>query len=47
MIIDEYRVFNGKGKTAYLGNTYRVYDPSTRAWTYQFTEPGRSPFSNP
>jgi hypothetical protein len=47
MIIDEYRVFNGEGKTAYLGNTYRVYDPSTRAWTYQFTEPGRGPFSNP
>jgi hypothetical protein len=47
MIIDEYRVFNGEGKTAYLGYTYRVYDPSTRAWTYQFTEPGRGPFSNP
>ena len=47
MIIDEYRVFKGEGKTAYLGNTYRVYDPSTRAWTYQFTEPGRGPFSNP
>jgi hypothetical protein len=47
MIIDEYRVFNSEGKTAYLGNTYRVYDPLTRAWTYQFTEAGRGPFSNP
>ncbi len=47
MIVDEYRVFSGIGKTAYLGNTYRIYDPLTRAWTYQFTEPGRGPFSRP
>jgi hypothetical protein len=48
MAIDEFRVFNGVGKTAYLGETYRVYNPSTKKWDFQFTDfqfagPGEAP----
>ncbi len=39
MVVDEYRVFDGEGGTAYLGETYRVFNPSAKRWEFRFVEP--------
>jgi hypothetical protein len=39
MVVDEYRVFDDRGETAYLGETYRVYNPSHKRWEFRFVEP--------
>lgn len=39
MIIDEFRVFNGSGRTAFLAETYRVYNPVKKIWDFQATLP--------
>src|SRR5262245_4735869 len=38
MVVDEYRISDGSGGTAYLGETYRVYNPKARRWEYRFVE---------
>jgi len=32
MVVDEYRVFDDDGATVYLGETYRVFNPSAKRW---------------
>jgi hypothetical protein len=39
MVVDEYRISDGEGGTAYLGETYRVYNPSVKRWDFRFVEP--------
>ena len=39
MVVDEYRVFDDSGATVYLGETYRVFNPSTKHWEFRFVEP--------
>ena len=39
MVVDEYRVFDDQGGTAYLGETYRVFNPSKQQWEFRFVEP--------
>src|SRR5262245_51452749 len=39
MVVDEYRISDGSGGTAYLGETYRVYNPKAKRWDYRFVEP--------
>ena len=39
MGVDEFRIFDGEGGTAYLGETYRVYNPKAKRWEYRFVEP--------
>ena len=39
MVVDEYRISDGSGGTAYLGETYRVYNPKAKRWEYRFVEP--------
>ena len=39
MVVDEYRVFDDQGGTAYLGETYRVFNPSKKQWEFRFVEP--------
>ena len=38
MVMDEFRAFNGAGRTAYLGLSYRVYDLNTKKWDFEFTD---------
>ena len=39
MVVDEYRVFDDQGETVYLGETYRVFNPSKKRWEFRFVEP--------
>jgi hypothetical protein len=39
MVVDEFRISDGEGGTAYLGETYRVYNPSAKRWEFRFVEP--------
>jgi hypothetical protein len=39
MIVDEYRLFDDAGNTAYLGETYRVYNPQSKEWEFRYVEP--------
>jgi hypothetical protein len=39
MVVDEYRVFDDGGETVYLGETYRVFNPSKKRWEFRFVEP--------
>jgi hypothetical protein len=41
MIVDEYRLFDDAGNTAYLGETYRVYNPQSKEWEFRYVEPYR------
>ena len=38
MILDEYRTDNGAGGTAFLGETYRAYNPEKNVWTFEATQ---------
>jgi len=38
VIFDEYRTDNGSGGTAFLGETYRAYNPEKNAWTFEATQ---------
>jgi hypothetical protein len=38
MIFDEYRTDNGSGGTAFLGETYRAYNPERNAWSFEATQ---------
>lgn len=35
MVYDEFRADNGAGGTPFLGETYRAYNPETKAWTFR------------
>lgn len=37
MVYDEFRADNGSGGTSFLGETYRAYNPETKAWTFRAT----------
>jgi hypothetical protein len=37
VVSDEFRTANGSGGTAVVVETYRAYNPATRAWTFQTT----------
>jgi hypothetical protein len=39
VLADEYRAFDDKGATAYLGLTYRAFNPATREWDIRYLEP--------
>jgi hypothetical protein len=39
MVVDEYRLFDSAGKTAYLGETYRVYNSQHKQWEFRYVEP--------
>jgi hypothetical protein len=39
MVTDEYRAFDDQGKTVYLGETYRVYNPQKKRWEFRYVEP--------
>lgn len=38
MVHDEFRADNGSGGTLFVGETYRAYNPVTKAWTFQATQ---------
>ncbi len=38
MVYDEFRADNGFGVTAFLGETYRAYNPQTKSWTFRATQ---------
>lgn len=38
MIFDEYRTDNGAGKTLFLGETYRTYNPDKKTWAFEATQ---------
>lgn len=37
MVVDEFRLFNGLGQTAYIAETYRAFDPVKKTWTFRAT----------
>jgi hypothetical protein len=37
MVSDEFRTDNGAGGTAVVAETYRAYNPATKAWSFQAT----------
>jgi len=37
VVSDEFRTDNGSGGTAVIVETYRAYNPATKAWTFQTT----------
>lgn len=37
MVVDEFRAFNRSRETVLLGETYRVYNPAKKMWTFQGT----------
>ena len=39
MVTDEYRILDDQGKTVYLGETYRVFNPSKKQWEFRYVEP--------
>jgi hypothetical protein len=38
MIFDEYRTDNGAGRTLFLGETYRTYNPDKKTWAFEATQ---------
>jgi len=38
MVFDEYRTDNGAGGTAFLGETYRAYNPDQKTWSFVATQ---------
>lgn len=38
MVFDEFRTDNGSGGTAFLGETYRAYNPKTKTWSFRATQ---------
>lgn len=39
MVTDEFRILDDAGRTVYLGETYRVYNPGAKQWTFRYVEP--------
>jgi hypothetical protein len=39
MVTDEYRILDDQGRTVYLGETYRVFNPANKQWEFRYVEP--------